>query len=106
MVLIFFLSYTPCLSFTKIKIADGSLSSVVRIGSMRVSKDLILHLVLHVPTLKCNMLSIIKITHDNNCVANFHSSMCQFQDLSSGRMISSARIHKGLYYLENLEYEG
>ena len=74
----FFLSYTPCPSFTKIKITNGSLSFVARIGSIRVSKDLILHSILHVPALKCNMLSIIKITCDNNYVANFHSSICQF----------------------------
>ena len=102
----FFLSYTSCPSSTKIRIVDGSLSSVAGIGSIRVSKYLILHLVFHVPALKCNLLSISKITHDNNCVAHFHSSMCQFQDLSSGRTIGSARIHEGLYYLNNTEYEG
>ena len=98
----FFLSYTSCPSSTKIKIANGSLSSIAGIGSIGVPKDLILHSVLHVLALKCNLLSISKITRDNNCVTNFHSSMCQF--LSLGR--TSARIHEGLYYLENTEYEG
>ena len=102
----FFLFYTSCPSSTKIKIVDRSLSSVVGIGSIRVSKYLILHLVFHVPALKCNLLSISKITRDNNCVANFHSTMCQFQDLSSGRTIGSATIHEGFYYLNNMEYEG
>ena len=91
-----------CPSSTKIKIANGSLSSIAGIGSIGVPKDLILHSVLHVLALKCNLLSISKITRDNNCVTNFHSSMCQF--LSLGR--TSARIHEGLYYLENTEYEG
>ena len=102
----FFLFYISCPSSIKIKIADGSLSFVAGIGSIRVFKHLILHSILHVPTLKCNLLSISKITRDNNCVANFHSSMCQFQDLSIGRMIGNSRIHEGLYYLENTHYEG
>ena len=102
----FFLFYISCPSSIKIKIADGSLSSVTGIGSIRVFKHLILHSILHVPTLKCNLLSISKITRDNNCVANFHSSMCQFQDLSIGRTIGNSRIHEGLYYLENTHYEG
>ena len=93
-----------CPSSTKIKIANGPLSSIAGIGSIGVPKDLILHSVLHVLALKCNLLSISKITRDNNCVTNFHSSMCQF--LSLGRTIGSARIHEGLYYLENTEYEG
>ena len=100
----FFLSYNSCPSSIKIKIAYGSLSSIAGIGSIRVFKHLILHSILHVPTLKCNFLSISKITRDNNCVANFHSSMCQFQDLSSRRMIGNSRIHEGLY-LENTKYE-
>ena len=84
---------------------DGSLSFVAGIGSIKVSKDLTLESVLHVPTLRCNLLSISKLTRDNNCVAIFHPSTCYFQDLSSGRTIGSARVHKGLYYLEDIENE-
>ncbi|RVW92612.1 hypothetical protein CK203_039395 [Vitis vinifera] len=53
----FSLSYAPCPSSTKVKIADGSLSSVAGI------------------------------------------------DLSLGRMIDSARVHEGLYFLEDTENE-
>ena len=101
----FSLSYAPCPSSTKVKIADGSLSSVAGIGSFKVSKDLTLNSVLHVPALKCNLLSISKLNHYNNRVANFRSSMCHFQDLSLGRMIDSARVHEGLYFLEDTENE-
>ncbi|RVW36181.1 hypothetical protein CK203_100355 [Vitis vinifera] len=101
----FSLSYAPCPSSTKVKIADGSLSSVAGICSFKVSKDLTLNSVLHVPALKCNLLSISKLNHDNNRVANFRSSMRHFQDLSLGRMIGSARVHEGLYFLEDTENE-
>lgn len=49
------------------------------------------------------MLSISKLTRDNNCVANFSPSMCQFQDLLSGKKIGSVRAYEGLYFLENSE---
>lgn len=69
-----FYSFVPCSSNTTIKIAYGSLSSIAGVGTVRILKDLDLKYVLHVPALKCNLISVSKITQDNNCVAKFLSS--------------------------------
>ena len=63
--------------------------------------SLILKFVFHVPALKCNLIFVSKITCDNHCVAKFLPLSCQFQDLLSGEMIGSARIHDSLYYFED-----
>ena len=87
-----FSSYTPCPVTLKVHIADGSLLSLVTgKGFVVLSKNLIFKLVLHVPNLSYNHLSISKLTKDSNCMAKFFPSHCEFQDMGSGRMIGSAR---------------
>ena len=56
---------------------------------------------LHVPNLSCNLLSISKITSDLQCQTNFYSSYCEFQELTTGRMIGSAEEKDGLYYFDD-----
>ncbi|KAK3019106.1 hypothetical protein RJ639_003788 [Escallonia herrerae] len=85
----------------KIKIADGSLSTIVGTGSIVLSPSITLHNVLHVPKLSCNLLSISKLTNDLKCQANFYSTRCGFQEMVSGRMIGSVRASGGLYFFED-----
>ncbi|KAH9796155.1 retrovirus-related pol polyprotein from transposon RE1 [Citrus sinensis] len=97
----FFSSYAPSPDHFKVRIADGSLSVVAGMGTIKITPSIILKSVLHVPKLSCNLLSVSKITKDLNCVAHFSHSSCEFQDLISGRRIGSAREHGGLYYFED-----
>ncbi|KAI5411829.1 hypothetical protein KIW84_056775 [Lathyrus oleraceus] len=96
---IFFL-YGPCASNQKIKIADGSFSAIAGKGSVVLSPMLTLKNVLDVPNLSCNLISVSKLAQDINCQTNFFRSHCVFQDLNSGKMISSAKESGGLYYLD------
>ena len=73
-----FHEYNPCNEKYTVKIADGSLSKVVGIGSIRVTNDLNLNSVLHVPNLDYNLLSINKLAHDLHCEAKFFSNLCKF----------------------------
>ena len=73
---------------------------MVGIGSIVLTKDLILKSSLLVPSLTCNLLLVSKLTKDLNCVTNFHSKYCEFQDLESGRMIGNAEESARLYLLE------
>ena len=83
-----FQTYNPCSENFKVRIADGSLSIVTGTGSIVISKNLILrNLLLLVPNLSCNLLSISKIRRD----LKFFSTHCEFQDLDSGRMIGDAK---------------
>ncbi|KAF7808931.1 Retrovirus-related Pol polyprotein from transposon TNT 1-94 [Senna tora] len=82
-----------------VKIANGTMVKVSRIGFVKISANFTLLNVLHVPTLICNLLSVSKLTRDNHCAANFKSHGCSFQDLASGKMIGSAEECNGLYLL-------
>ena len=58
------------------RIVDGSLSKVAWIGSVRLSPEIILKSVLHVPKLDCNLMSISKFTRDHHCVTKFLPNVC------------------------------
>uniref|UniRef100_A0A2N9I543 Retrovirus-related Pol polyprotein from transposon RE1 n=1 Tax=Fagus sylvatica TaxID=28930 RepID=A0A2N9I543_FAGSY len=75
----FFESYSPCSGIEKVRIADGSFSSIAGKGLIKISERIDLKSVLHVPKLACNLLS----------------------DQSSGRTIGSARMINGLYYFDD-----
>lgn len=85
----------------KIKIADSSLSAVAGEGSIDISKTLVLHNVLHVPNLSCNLLSVSKLSQDLKYCVNISSNPCVFQDLALGKLIGNAKEISGLYYFED-----
>ncbi|RVW57098.1 Retrovirus-related Pol polyprotein from transposon TNT 1-94 [Vitis vinifera] len=92
-------NYKPSNSHSSVHIADGSKSKIAGTGSIKLTKDLYLDSVLHVPNLDCNLLSISKLAHDLQCVTKFYPNLCVFQDLKSGKMIGSAELCSGLYLL-------
>ena len=96
-----FQTYVPCAGHQKVKIADGSLSSIAGKGSIKLSDNLILKSVLHVPNLSCNLLSVSKLSQDSNCSVVFYPTKCEFQDMVTEKMIGSARMRDGLYYFED-----
>ena len=93
-------NFKPCHDNLTVKIADGSLSKVAGTGSVVISKNLILHSVLLVHNLDCNLLSISKLTQELNCMTKFFPNHCEFQDLDSGKMIGNAEMCSGLYLLK------
>ncbi|KAF7812604.1 5-formyltetrahydrofolate cyclo-ligase-like protein [Senna tora] len=78
---------------------NGTMVKVSAIGSIKISTTLTLMNVLYVPALACNLLSICKLTQDNNYCATFRAHDCVFQDLASGKMIGNAKEYNGLYIL-------
>lgn len=96
-----FSTYQPCAGNKKIIIEDGFLSAIAGTESIVISHSLTLHNILHVPKLSFNLLSISKVTNDLKCQVNLYSSLCEFQELASGRMIGSAIESGGLCFLED-----
>ena len=94
-----FHTFSPCQENLTVRIVDGSLSKVTGIGSISLTKNLILSFALLVPKLDCNLLSISKLSRDN-CVAKFFSHYCVFQDLDLGKMIGNAELSSRLYLFE------
>ncbi|KAE8729490.1 putative Kinase family protein / peptidoglycan-binding LysM domain-containing protein [Hibiscus syriacus] len=68
-----------------IKIADDSLTTVKGSGSATLNKNLILHNVLYVPRLACNLLSVSKLIKDSGCNVVFGTGGCIFQAQNSKR---------------------
>ncbi|RVW35951.1 hypothetical protein CK203_090575 [Vitis vinifera] len=92
-------NYKPSNGHSFVHIADGSKSKIAGTSSIKLTKDLYLDYVLHVPNLDCNLLSIRKLVCDLQCVTKFYPNSCVFQDLKSGKMIGSAELCSGLYLL-------
>lgn len=95
------INYKPWEENVGITVADGSMCKAVGQVDIEFS-SLKLKLVLYVLDLKCNLLSISKITKDSNCSIIFSPSCCEFQDFSLGRMIGNAKEQNSLYYLSSI----
>ena len=96
--------FQPCKQDWMVRIADGSQSRVVGIGSVEISGNLVLKSVFLVPSLDCNLILVRKLTTDSNCVAKFSQNSCKFQDRSSGRTIGNAEICFSLYILKGTSH--
>ncbi|KAE8673438.1 Detected protein of unknown function [Hibiscus syriacus] len=94
-----FSSYFPLSGNLKVKIVDGSLTSIVGKGSIIISPSLTLLNVLHVPKLSCNLISVNRIIHDCKCIATITFVGFEFQDPCSGKMIGNAKEVDRLYHL-------
>ena len=88
-----------------VKFADGSLATVARTGTIVLNPHITLYDVLHVPKLACNLLSISKLTKDLDYSVQFLPSHCEFQEVTSGNRIGSAKELGGLYYFEDDNFE-
>ena len=95
-----FSSYTPCTNNLQVQITDGTYASVAGKGSIRLTEPIVLNNVLHIPSLSCSLLSVNKFAKQFQCVAKFFPTWAEFQDLSSGKTIGSAKECEGLYYLD------
>ena len=96
-----FMLYIPCVDNDTFRIADGSLAPIAGKGKISTYTEISLHNVLHMPIISHNLLSISKITHELNYKAIFLPNSISLQDLSSKKMIGTARHSRGLYLLDD-----
>ena len=88
-----FSSYTPSPGNVKVKKTNGSLCAVAGTCFIEICPNIILNSVLHVPKLSYNLISISKLTREQNCIASFSQYFYDFQDRISGKRIGKAREH-------------
>lgn len=93
-----FSTYSPCAGNRKIKITDSSFLAVIGTGSIHISPLLTLKDMLHVPRLDFNLLSVDKLTQNQNCHTNFFPYHCEIQGLATRKMIGNASLSGRLYY--------
>ncbi|KAL5803075.1 hypothetical protein ACOSQ4_031380 [Xanthoceras sorbifolium] len=65
-------------------------------------ESLNLHLknILHVPSITKNLLSISKLTKDNNAFAEFHDNGCMVKDKRTRRILLQGPLRHGIYQLD------
>ena len=93
------IDYKQCDRVIKVTMANDTISYAKGEGSIYLT-NLCLKSILYVPKLRCNLLSISKITKDMNCKVTFSPTHCVFQDLISEKMIDNAEEKEGLYYVK------
>ena len=75
------------------------ISHIGYISSLIASHPLKMFDVLLVPHITKNLLSISKLTRENNCLVTFSSSGFTIQDLATRTVVGVRRCEKGLYIL-------
>jgi hypothetical protein len=68
------------------------------------SRDIHLKQVLHVPHTSKNLVSIRRLTYDNNVSIEFHPFSFLIKDRATRKIIMRGRCHRGLYPLPSLEH--
>lgn len=83
-----------------VTIADGSAAPIIGEGPVALTDTLNLDIVLVVPSLDYNLLSVTQLTVALNCVVVFWPHYCVFKDIQTRRTIGYG-IRKGkLYYMD------
>ena len=82
-----------------INLPNGNTTSITAIGNIRLEHDLVLSDTLVVPEFKFNLLSVSKLTRDNNCMAVFNPQMCLIQDYATKTLKAAGKEAGGLYHL-------
>lgn len=76
----------------KIRIIDGSFSSIASKRIIKLTDTISLQSVLHVPNLACNILYVSKLCKDSNFRVTFFEFHYLFQHQDLGKKIGSARM--------------
>lgn len=94
-----FISITSSPSLGEIRVANGNHIKVLGEGTVDTNHALSLKLVLHVPQVSHNLLSV-SFVKSRNCSVTFYPLHCVFKDLETGKTFGSGCEHGGLYFLE------
>lgn len=82
---------------------DGNTVEITHIGTVKFSDDLSLSEVLCVPTFKCNLISVAKLTLHSSCQLTFTPTHCLLQDHILRREKGIGELQDGLYKLHTTQ---
>lgn len=95
-------SITTRVSYT-VKLPNGAEVPVTHIGNVQVTENLLLTIVLCVPSFTFNLLSAKKLAESLSYCLIFLSNLCFIQDLASWITIGMGEVRDGLYHLLDSE---
>uniref|UniRef100_A0A803PM38 Integrase catalytic domain-containing protein n=1 Tax=Cannabis sativa TaxID=3483 RepID=A0A803PM38_CANSA len=88
----------------KVTVANGNRLPIhhIGLGSLQTlsASPLILKEILHVPSITKNLLSISKLTSDNNVCVEFLSDLCFVKDKETGQVVLKGKLKDGLYQFD------
>jgi len=82
-------------------VGNGEKLKIIASGSTKLS-NLNLHVVLYVPKITKNLLSISKLTADNNILVEFDANFCFMKDKLTGKALLKGKHKNGLYQLSDV----
>ena len=85
---------------THVKLPNGEIALVTHIGTIKITKTLILYDVLCVPSFSFNLISMSQLAKSVLCCLIFLGTFCFIQDLAHWSTIGLGREYNGLYLLE------
>lgn len=96
-------SAAPYTGQETLAVANGKQLLISHIGHARLSSTpsstLQLNSVLQVPSVTKNLVSVSRLTHNNNVFLEFHKSCCFVKDKETGAVLLKGKIKDGLYLL-------
>jgi GAG-pre-integrase domain len=95
-------SYTPYQGNDVVRVGNGHGLPIFHTGTSFLSTgqhNLILDHVLHVPNITKRLLSISRLTRDNNIIVEFTNYVCVIKDLKTHMVLLEGGISQGLYCL-------
>ncbi|CAN1823318.1 Retrovirus-related Pol polyprotein from transposon RE1 [Linum perenne] len=96
-----FLDHYQAISHSFVSLPNGESVPITHIGSVVLNEGLVLQNVLVIPSFKLNLLYVAKLAAHNSCRAIFSYIACTFMDTKSSKMIGTAELWNGLYYLSS-----
>ncbi|KAJ0480735.1 putative RNA-directed DNA polymerase [Helianthus annuus] len=80
---------------------NGTSVKVLKIGDLKLTDEILLKDVFFVPGYSVNLLSVHRLSRDNNVDVVFNETTCVFQDSNSKRILMSGSQDCGLYFVGN-----
>nr|XP_043615690.1 uncharacterized protein LOC122587575 [Erigeron canadensis] len=81
----------------KVKLPDGNIKLVTKVGQVKINSSLTLTDVFYVPEFQINLLSVGQLLNSKPLIAIFGPSWFAFQDLSTNQLVTVGKGHNKLY---------
>ncbi|GKD17930.1 ribonuclease H-like domain-containing protein, partial [Tanacetum coccineum] len=79
---------------------NGTMANIIAIGSLRLTKNVVLFDVLVIPEYIVNLLSVNKMIKDSKYFVGFDETKCYIQDLKLGNIVGTGSESGGLYMFD------
>jgi len=96
-----FINPKPSKQKPYINMADGSMVSITHTGQISLANGLKLQQVLCVPEFKFSLLSVSRLTQDEQCYVVFYPNFCLIHDYATNALRAIGKQQGGMYYLVN-----